>query len=275
MLLGTRALSFCLLLPIAAGAQATRYARSTSDTVRLHEVTTSQLSLTTPGGAMSVETEHDAVIAMTALGGDTISAWYDALQIAATTPTGRLAPETADALRQPFTLRLSPHGKVTVVRTPVFPTSFQGVTDLTHQFDDFFLPLPPTPLAVGVTWRDSTARVDSGAEGGRWFRSRRVGQYRVARDTVIDGRRALVVAVEQESRLDVGGPLPGQPMTAVSAMAGRDSGVFEFDASAGRMLGRRRTGELRGTLTMHPAGGSPVTFPQTLRYTHSIEPARR
>lgn len=270
-----RALLVALVCPVAAAAQAPSYTVSPSDTLRFREISTGRMTVQTPGGAMTIDTEHDAVIAVSRTRGDTTMAWYDALHIAATSPAGRQAPATTEALRRPFTLRLSPDGRATLLNAPAFPASFEGVSDLTHQFDDFFLPLPAVRLSIGVAWGDTATRVDSAGSTGRWSRTTRLGRYRVARDTIVGGRRAWVVAAEQDLRLESGGPLPGQPVIAVTALTGQDSGVFVFDVAAGRLLGRRRSGEMRGTLTMRPPTGEPIVMPQTLRYTNTIEPGRR
>ena len=192
-----------------AAAQST-YARSAKDTLRYHEVTQTEVNMTTPQGSVTVPMEHDATIAVLLLPGDSARAWYESLRLSVTGPTGVMAPETAPALRQPFALNVDARGRTKLVSAPTFPQSFQGVTDLTHQFDDFFLRLPAEPLKVGLTWTDTVTRADSG--NGKRLRSTTIAQYRVERDTTIAGQAGLVVNVQQQGTVNTEAPVPGRDM---------------------------------------------------------------
>jgi hypothetical protein len=188
-----------------------------------------------------------------------------------TSPGGTVAPPTDGALRQSFHLWVDARGRVSAIRAPPFPASFEGISDLTHQFDDFFLRLPTEPLRLGLAWTDTLVRTDSSAEKSmRWHT---VGTFRVERDTVVAGERAFVISSRQQLRSETSGPVAGQPMRANSILEGADEGHFVFSPRTGRLLGRRRTGSLRGDLTMTGAAGS-MRMAQAYRYTHRVDAIR-
>lgn len=261
-----------LLLPLALPAQPAAYRRAPGDTVRLREVTTAEMTLRTPGGDLPTTLRHDALVAVAFAAGDTARAWYEALAVEASGMTGLQRPETGAVLRQPFTLAMDARGGVHTLATPAFPAAVRGVTDLSHQFDDFFPRLPAEPLRVGLAWSDTVARRDSA--GPRYTRSTRAARYRVERDTVVGGRRGLVVSMRQTVHLETGGPVEGQPVTAAAVLDGADDGVFVFAPADGRILGRTRSGEMRGTLTVR-GGAAPLAIPQSYRYRSTLTPVER
>ena len=244
------------------------YARSAKDTLRFHEVTSTEVRITTPQGDVTVPVEHDATIGVVFLPGDTARAWYEKLALSATSPAGVMAPETGPALRQPFLLNVDGRGKTRVITAPKFPASFEGITDLAHQFDDFFLRLPAQPLKLGLAWTDTSTRTDSG--GGKWMQSSTVAQYRVDRDTMVAGEAAMVVLVKQQSTINTEGPVPGQDMRIQSQMSGGDEGWFLFAPKSGRMLGRQRKGSFSGESNISGAAGS-MNLSQTMTYTNRID----
>ena len=259
----------------AAAATAPAYRRAPNDTVRLREVTVSEAVLRGPQGEIPITTRHDAVVAVVFLPGDSARAWYEQLMLESASPQGTQRPETGPALRQPFTLRFDARGRVQTLATPKFPESFSGITDLSFQFADFFLRLPSSPLRPGLAWSDTVQRRDSASETGRWSRVRAAMRYRVERDTTVDGVRGVVIALHQDVRLEAGGPVPGQQgMTAESLLEGPDDGIFVFSPGAGRILGRRRTGEMTGTLTFNTPQG-PLSMKQTVRFTNTLSPVGR
>lgn len=265
-------LLLALSLPTAVTAQAAAYRRTPGDTLRFREVTTSEITLRTPRGDLPMRSGHDALIAVTFLPGDSARAWYDGLTLEASGPAGTQRPATRAALRQPFTLAFDARGNVRTLAAPTFPASFRGITDLTHQFDDFFLRLPAQPLRVGLAWTDSVARRDSARS--RYTRTTGVAHYRVERDTTVGTRRGVVIAMRQTVRIENGGPVEGQPLTAESVLEGGDEGVFVYAPSEGRILGRTRTGEVRGTVTFR-GGPQPVAMEQRYRYQNTLTPIGR
>ena len=150
-LLASAALIACAL-PVRAQ---TTYA-STRDTLRFREATQLEVRLTMPQGEIPMTMEQRSTISLVRLPGDSARAWFDSLAISAKGPQGEMKPETDSALNRPFRLGLDARGRVKNVNAPQWPAALQGVSDLSHQFDDFFLRLPAQPLKVGLAWADTT-----------------------------------------------------------------------------------------------------------------------
>lgn len=262
-------LGSCLLA--ASVTQAQPYARVADDTLRFREVTRATTTLNTPRGPIEVESSHEATVAVVLLPGDSARAWYEALRLAASDPSGERSPETSEALGRPFALRVDARGRTHTVAAPVFPASFEGITDLRHQFDDFFPRLPAEALRVGLAWSDTVVRRDS--TGGRRSHWHTVGDFRVERDTVVDGEPALVVSMRQALRSESEGPVNGGAAHARSVMQGEDAGAFVYAPGRGRWLARWREGLLDGELTLRMAGGT-TTMGQEYRYDHRVTAMR-
>jgi hypothetical protein len=261
-----------LTLVLAAHVSAqfpTGYRLVRGDTLRFREVSLGEITVVTPQGSVPVSSVHDAVLAVAFDGTDTARAWYEALTLALRSPAGEQRPETQAALRQPFLLGIDSRGRVRTLRAPRFPETFEGVSDLTKQFHDFFLRLPPDlNLTVGRTWSDTVIQADS-SPNGRTGEYARVIQYTVTGDTLIAGTTALAIATRQQIRLSSAGPVPGRPLTARSVLDGEDNGVYVFAPTRGRLLGRFRTGQLAGTIT-YEGGAQTVTIQQRYNYTNTI-----
>ena len=254
-----------VISPAALAAQAPAYHFAQADTLRYREVSVGTMEVVSPQGAIPLETYHDARMAITRGRAGTLLAWYDSLAVSMTSPQGVNAPHTEAALGQQFVLEISPSGRVKTVRTQVFPSTFEGVTDLRLQFSDYLVPLPDRPFAPGVTWTDSLTRGDSTSEGRHSLMSR-LGTYRVVGDTLIGGNHAWVIeAVVQQSRLSSG---PSQGMTVTSELGGEERGFFYWDAVGGRLLGRSRAATLVGT--MQVSGAANVEMEQRLEYRNSL-----
>lgn len=252
---------------LAQDGRPATYARAPGDTLRFREITHGSSTLEAPRGTLAISSEHDATVAITFLRGDTARAWYEALVLAVQSPQGDVRPATTEALRKPFVLELDRRGRVRTISTPRFPASFEGVSDLTRQFEDYFLTLPDGPLASGTAWVDTVLRRDSTA--GRLSGSSRVSHYRVLRDTVVGRQRALVISARQELQLEAVEPGPQPGLTTRSVLTGADSGVYVFAPATGRLLGRARTGKLEGTLGFE-GGAQPVRIPQRFEYENSL-----
>lgn len=263
-------LALALLLPAAAGAQSAEYRRSPADTLRYHEVSGSTAELTTPNGVIPIRNRHDARVAVTFGAGDTARAWFEALSIGATSPDGERAPDTAPLLHRPYVLRFDARGRTETLAVPAIPATFEGVTDLTHEFNDFFVALPTTPLRVGATWTDTVRKEMTNARG-RTLKTTRIGRYTVRRDSTVAGVRVLVVDARMQNRLEAAGPAgQGSPLQVSSVQEGTEEGTFYFAPETGRMVGRRRAGTLAGAITF-TGGPQPVTFQQTHRYESRID----
>lgn len=239
------------------------------DTLTYREVSESQIQISSPQGEAIVETFHDATIGFVAFAPDSAHAWYEALQIAASGPQGEVRPATEAVLGLDFVLRLDDRMHVETVEAPDFPEAFQGITDLTKQFHDFFMPEPAESLALGVLWTDTFTSVDT-AQDGRVTHSEKRGRYEVVRDSLIEGDAVWVVhaEVDQEMRSQGPGPQPG--ITAVSTLDGSDTGEFLISKDRADMVARSRTGRLSGELR-YEGMPQPIILPQVIEYTNSVE----
>ena len=256
-----------------AHAQNTTYRRSSTDTLRYHEVTLGSIAITLPQGSVALRHKFDSSINLLLNPGESARAWYEALAIEATSEQGVKKPSTADILGQPFTLNIDARGNVKVLTTPTFSKEIDGVSDLRHQFDDFLIRLPAKPLARNLEWSD-TSKIGNTDSTGKYSRLTAAVRYRVLSDTTVNGERGVVIMMLQNLTLESGGPLEGQPLNAVSVMTGRDSGTVVFSVSAGRMLARERNGTLSGTLA-YTGGAQPFTMKQQYQYQSAITLQKR
>jgi hypothetical protein len=241
------------------------------DTIRFHEVTQADVRLTTPQGEIPMKSHHVATVAIVRQQGDTARAWYEALDIGVSSPMGDQNPPTTEVLKAPFTLSMDARGRVRLISAPTFPESFQSFTDLTRQFDDFFVRLPAQPLRLGLAWSDTSAQTDSTADRLLWRRA--IVNYRVERDTVVAGAPALVISVKQALSMRSAGPVPNQPVRAETVLTGTDDGIAVFSPKAGRLLARRRTGQMSGEVTMSGAMGQ-MSMKQSFTYTNTLDAVR-
>lgn len=261
------ALPLLFVTSVSAAAQST-YAPP-GDTLRYHEATKTSVIVSTPQGEIPVTGEQEATVALVRLPGDSARAWFEALKLFVSTPQGEQRPTTDEALKKPYRLTFDARGRVGLVEAPKFPDAFAGMGDLAHEFNDFFLRLPAKPLRVGLTWTDTLDRSDSTAE--RSVRMTSVAEYKVEKDTVVEGTPALVVRMKQRLRVHAEGPVPNQPARSEAAFEGGDDGYFVFAPKSGRVLARRRTGQLSGDVNIAAAG---VTMKQALNYTSTVDAVR-
>ena len=261
------ALGVALVLGAASARGQTLYAAA-PDTLRFHELTTGDITIETPQGALPMRSTHDATIAIVRTHGDTARAWFEALSIGLSTPMGDQHPETDAVLRAPYTLRFDDRGRVETLASPTFPPELAGVSELSMQFLDFMVRLPARPLRVGLAWSDTLARTSH--TGARQMKWRSVARYRVERDTVADGVPAVVVSMKQEIRTSGEGPVPGQEGRASTVLAGTEDGFFVFAPAAGRLIARRRNGQISGDLTVHGDAGSMV-LKQAFTYASALD----
>ena len=251
-------------LPVAAQ---TTYSAS-RDTLRFRETTQLRVKLAMPQGEIPMTVEQRATIVLVRLPGDSARAWFDSLAILINGPQGEQRPATDSALQQPFRLGLDARGRVTNVEAPKWPASLDGVSDLSHQFDDFFLRLPAQPLKVGLAWSDTTTKTDSTAE--RFTRWVRAADYRVERDTTVGTTPALLVHMKQKMSARVAAPIPNQPMRSDAQLTGEEDGWFVFAPSTGRLLARRREGKLEGPVKASGAMGE-LEMNQSISYTGAMD----
>jgi hypothetical protein len=263
-LLATTALIACALPARAQSA----YYTPTRDTLRFRETTQLHVTLTMPQGEIPMTVEQRATLSLVRLPGDSARAWFDSLAISATGPQGELKPETDSALKRNFRLGLDSRGRVTNVSAPQWPASLQSVTDLSHQFDDFFLRLPAQSLKVGLAWSDTTSQTDSTAD--RFSRWRRTSDYRVERDTTVGTTPAVVVRMRQKMSATISAPVPNQAMRSDAQLQGEEEGYFVFAPATGRLIARRREGKLEGPVKASGAAGE-MQMNQSISYTGAMD----
>jgi len=255
-----------LACALPVGAQTTY--SSARDTLRFRETTQLHMTLTMPQGEVPMTMEQSALISLVRMPGDSARAWFDSLAISAQGPQGEQRPSTDSALKRQFTLGLDTRGRVKNVHAPQWPANLQGVTDLSHQFDDFFLRLPAQPLKVGLAWSDTTSRTDSTADRfTRWVRS---ADYRVERDTTVGTTRALVVRMKQQMHATISAPVPGQQMRSDAQLSGEEDGYFVFAPATGRLIARRREGKMEGPVKASGAMGE-MQMNQSITYTGTMD----
>jgi hypothetical protein len=257
------------LHPAAARGQDAAYARAPGDTLRYREVTRSTLVIRPPerGREMRTRGGHDAVLAIAFEPGGRAQAWYESLRISRRRGWfGSARPATAAALGRPFVLRFGERGEVETLSAPVFPPSFQGVADLTRQFEDYFLRLPGGALTPGREWADTVALPSEPGAGlaARW----KAARYRVRGDSVVDGHRVAVVEYETSM-----GPFP----SAGLHLGGGARGVAFFSPATGRFVGREEEGRWEGQVLTNAgyALGYTFTYTSTIRLLTAPPPSRR
>jgi hypothetical protein len=255
----------------AAGGQAQTVYAPTRDTLRFREVTESHSVLRTGQGDVATKSDHDGTIAVVGLPGDSVRAWYEALAIGVSSPipipTFNRRPATDSALLAPFHLRVDPLGRTTLLSAPTFPKSFEGLTDLSKQFFDFFLRLPNSPLRIGLSWSDTISVADSALTRTS---STSIASYRVERDTTVSGTPALVISMKQQMRSWSEGPAQGPTTRIESQMEGSEDGIVVFAPRTGRLLGRERRGKWTGTLTIRGTEGRQSQLTNESTYTSTI-----
>jgi len=258
------ALSFVALAP--AAAQNT-YAAPGGDTLRFHETQKTSIGISMAQGEFQASCDQDATLAVKRFAGDSAHAWFDALSVTTNSPQGEQKPATDALLHKPFRLNIDSRGRVKVVEAPALPPELAQAGDLSNEFTDLFLRLPAKPLRIGLTWTDTLARRDSTAE--RQVDGTVISDYKVEKDTVVNGTSALVVKVTQAMKLHAEGPVPQQPGARTDVtMEGNTTGFYVFAPKPGRMLARRRTGKLAGDVNIAAAG---MTMKQTIDYTNTVD----
>jgi hypothetical protein len=247
-----------------------------SDTLRYSEQTIGRVSMQVPGGEMVVKSSHVAGIRIRGVTEGRAEGWYDRLVLRQEGPgSGTQEPATDGLIGQPFALAVTATGRVETQSVPRIPVAVAALTDLSRQFDDFFITLPTKPLDVGVAWADTVVRA-RGSRPDSASSSRHIRSYRVARDTMVAGARAAVIALRQVVRVESTSPMPGRPLQMRTYLEGEETGTALFVVTSGRLHSRERRGTLSGELTI-TGGPQPATIPQRYEYTStlSLQPSPR
>lgn len=250
---------------IAQSATRAQY-RLGSDTLHYVEATTTRMTMQAPTGEIVVQTAHDAAIALRGIGAGRAEGWYEKLALRQEGPGAAvMTPDAGAALGQPFDLLLTPTGRLDTQRAPVMPASVAGITDLTRQFDDFFITVPSQALRPGVTWSDTLVRTRGTSKDSSSV-TQHLRSYRVVSDTTVAGRRGVVITTAQSIRVESAAPMRGGSMRAVTVLQGDETGRAIFLPEAGVLLSRERRGLMTGQLEM-VGGAQRIVVPQRYEYT--------
>ncbi|MFN2397839.1 MAG: hypothetical protein ABR543_04245 [Gemmatimonadaceae bacterium] len=242
-----------------------RYSRPLTDTLRYREISLGSVVVVTRQGPASLESRHEAQLALQFLPADTVKAWYESLALSFRTTGANITPDVSAVLGKPFVLTLDDRGLVERLSAPEFPAALEGLTDLRQQFSDFFVVLPVTLVARGVEWTDTVVNKATSARGQSTFTN--ISRNRVVGDSTIDGRSVVVIATTQSITIDSEIRAPGSDTPFLSTLAGLDSGRAFFAPTEGLFVGRRRRGSLRGHLRS-PADTAAIE--QTYTYDNAI-----
>jgi hypothetical protein len=265
-----KAIAIFPALTMQLAAQQAGYRFPPNDTLKYHETTESRIELRPPRGVVTLTARHDAKIALATDRGDTVTAWYEELTLSSTSPQGDWRGSTSAALHLPFRLVLTRTGRVTTLSAPSFPPEIASHTDLTRQFEDFFISLPPSALRPSATWADTveTSTIDSPRET---YQSRHIRRYRALRDTVLaSGLAAMVIAFEQEITVRSSSPMKNAAVTIHTRLDGREEGTALFAPAAARLLSRVRRGHLDGEQVLK-GEGREMTVPMVYDYSSSLD----
>ena len=237
------------------------------DTLRYHEVQKTSVIVTMAQGEIPVSGEQEGTVALLRLPGDSARAWFESLSLVAQTPQGEQKPSTDAVLRKPFRLGFDARGRVKLVEAPAIPPELAAFGDLANEFTDLFLRLPAKPLRIGQTWTDTLTRSDSA--GDRKLSATSIANYKVDKDTVVNGTSALLVRKTGHTKLHAEAPVPNQPGARTDVtMEGDDAGFYLFAPKTGRMLARRLTGKLAGDVNIPAAG---MTMKQAIDFTNMVD----
>ncbi len=264
-------LALIAFAPIVLEAQSAALARYRigPDTLRYAERTTSRVTMQSPRGEIVVQSVHDAGIGLRGIGDGRAEAWYERLTLQQQGPgQSSVSPSTAALLGQRYVLGVTATGQMQTLSAPVFPAPVAAITELSRQFDDFFVALPAKPLRPGVVWMDTVVR-SRGARADSSMRMRHVRSYRVQRDSTINGVPAAVIAVDQVMRLESTAPMQGRLQTR-TVLEGEEHGTAVFVPSRGELVSRERRGTMSGQLTIS-GGSQPAAIPERYEHTSTLK----
>lgn len=157
-----------------------------------------------------------------------LEAWYDSLTLRRDGPLGLVVPDTDGLIGGRWRVTLDARGAARIQGRPFIPDEVRQAGELSDLLLDFFPALAPVPLAVGDSWRDSSA----------------LEIQRLADSTA--GGRALPRFTWRRSAYAPGDSLP------VRGQRHDDQGTVVWDPERGPLAWTRRVvinAELRGTGT--------------------------
>lgn len=158
------------------------------------------------------------------------------------------APSVVDesAIDGAFGVRLSPAGEVMVVDTPALADPLLDVVGPETLVRTLFVHLPASSVDVGATWVDTVTTAQE--VGGTRTEARSVVVSTLAGDTMVSGRRLLLIRTEAGNRLRVTGVSGG--VEVEQQLTGSTRGTVLWDDRSRRLVERWARGALEGTLTL-------------------------
>jgi hypothetical protein len=268
------------VVPVVLRAQAAQHRIAPGDTVRWREERTLKTS-TQVGPDLSMRTEMNqrGMLGFARTVGDTAVAWYDSLTAEMSSPD--LDVRMPVPLNNKIPLRVlitgngrvrQPDGDLAALQASMVPSQFmsQGVPTFPPILS-LLVQLPTVPLAIGVTWSDSSTAADSIQRAAQGVASAGGTVYRVVRDTMVENRRSLVISVDVQMRMTVGAAASKGLTIGDSNITTSEKGIIVFDPLAGRVIGRRTTGEMRTSMKMPSPDGGARDMVMTANYEHSLE----
>lgn len=246
-------------------AQAVTYRWSVGDTLRYHNTTKMDGVVHGAAGDAPFSLSRDAVYAFAFGGGESLTAWYESLSMDASGALSGEKPNPQELLHLPYLLRMEPNGRVLTIKAPTLPRTARLIAQLSPQLDDYFPRLPASGrLSPGTTWTDTATRIENDPDGHR-VSIRRISHYKAARDSMVDGKSAIVITQHTDVRITTSAPMQQQPFVTDLSLTGDEDGTALFGISDGRMLSRERSGELRGAVT-YKGSEKPWVVNQSYRF---------
>jgi hypothetical protein len=256
-------------LAAAAGhvhAQAAAYRWSVGDTLRYRNVTKMEGVVHGAAGDAPFTLSRDAVYAFAFGGDESVTAWYEALSVDASGALGGAKPNSAELLHLPYHLHMEPNGRVATIKSPTLPRTARLIAELSPQLDDYFPRLPASGnVSTGAAWTDTVTRSENDPTDGHRVSVRRISHFKVAGDSTINGKAAIVITQHTDVRITTSAPMKQQPFVADLSLTGDEDGVALFSLAEGRLLSRERNGELRGAVT-YKGGDKPWVVNQSYHF---------
>lgn len=247
------------------GAQHVTYHWSAGDTLRYRNTTKMEGIVHGAAGDAPFTLSREATYAFAFGDGEALTAWYEALTVEASGALAGDKPNPQELVHQPYHLRMEPNGRVVTIKSPTLPRTARLIAELSPQLDDFFARLPAGgTVSPGTTWTDTVTRNENDPDGHKVL-VRRISHYKAGGDSVIDGRRGIVITQRTEVRITTSAPMQQQPFVATLQLTGDEDGTALFSVDDGRMLLRERSGELRGEVT-YKGGDKPWVVNQSYRF---------
>ena len=246
-------------------AQPVTYRWSVGDTLRYHNTTKMEGVVHGAAGEAPFTLVRDAVYAFAFGEGESLTAWYESLAVDASGALGGDKPNAQELLRLPYRLHMEPNGRVVTLKSPTLPRTARLIAELSPQLDDFFPRLPVSgAISSGTAWTDTVTRSENDPDGHH-VSIRRISHYKAARDSMVDGKAAIIITQHTEVRITTSAPMQQQPFITDLSLTGDEDATALFSVTDGRMLSRERSGELRGAVT-YKGGEKPWVVNQSYRF---------